>query len=264
MLKLWGIPTSHSASYHPQANGQAERTVQTICRAITTSTSVDALWNAELPSIVQGYNASFHSSIRMTPFEVMHGRKCMVPLSLWHGNVAGTDVVPESAAGPAGSPPSDWLLTGLSRRMEAFGHFRPVTVPDTPAATAEFAASPDPGTPAAVVEDAQSGPVGMPHVEMLPEGPFPVVSDKDADPFGTQAAHFDLTRTAAADNVRRAQDRMVATYARRRASSSAQDETTLEPGCWVSCSRRSARLESCRTQLLGRSRWCAGQGNLRP
>ena len=79
LLKLWGIPTSHSASYHPQANGQAERRVQTICRAITTSTSVDALWDAELLSIVQGYNASFHSSIRMTPSEVMYGRKCMVP-----------------------------------------------------------------------------------------------------------------------------------------------------------------------------------------
>ena len=60
-----------------------------------------------------------------------------------------------------------------------------------------------------MVEDAQPGPVGMPNVEMLPEGPFPVVDDKDAGPFDTQAAHFDLTRTA--DNVRRAQDRMVAT-----------------------------------------------------
>jgi len=66
-----------SSAYHPQTDGQTERTIQSLedlLRACVLKQGVSSVeW---LPLIEFTYNNSFHSNIRMTPFEALYGRRC--------------------------------------------------------------------------------------------------------------------------------------------------------------------------------------------
>jgi hypothetical protein len=69
-----------STSYHPQMDGQLKRTIQTLedmLRACVLED--DGSWIDNLPLIEFSYN-SYHSSIGMTPYEALYGRKCRTPL----------------------------------------------------------------------------------------------------------------------------------------------------------------------------------------
>jgi transposase InsO family protein len=66
-----------SFAYHPQTDGQTERTIQSLedlLRACVLEQGVS--WVVCLPLIEFTYNNSFHSSIGMTPFEALYGRRC--------------------------------------------------------------------------------------------------------------------------------------------------------------------------------------------
>ncbi|GAU44828.1 hypothetical protein TSUD_327100 [Trifolium subterraneum] len=70
-----------SSAYHPQTDGQSERTIQyleDLLRACVLEQGVS--WDLCLPLIEFTYNNSFHSSIRMTPFEALYARRCRTPL----------------------------------------------------------------------------------------------------------------------------------------------------------------------------------------
>jgi len=63
-----------SSAYHPLTDGQAERTIQSLqdlLRACVLEQGVS--WVECLPFIKFTYNNSFHSSIRMAPFEALYG-----------------------------------------------------------------------------------------------------------------------------------------------------------------------------------------------
>ena len=51
-------------------------------------------WDGHLPLIEFTYNNSFHSSIGMTPFEALYGRRCRTPLC-WHESGESAIVGPE-------------------------------------------------------------------------------------------------------------------------------------------------------------------------
>ncbi|KAD5802973.1 hypothetical protein E3N88_14333 [Mikania micrantha] len=61
-----------STAYHPQTDGQSERTIQTF--------DFGGNWDSHLPLIEFSYNNSYHTSIRCAPFEALYGRKCRSPL----------------------------------------------------------------------------------------------------------------------------------------------------------------------------------------
>jgi len=89
-----------SSAYHPQTDGQTERTIQSLedfLRACVLEQSVS--WVECLPLIEFTYNNHFHSSIGMTPFEALYGRRCRTPLCWFESGestLLGPDVVQET------------------------------------------------------------------------------------------------------------------------------------------------------------------------
>ncbi|GJS33220.1 putative reverse transcriptase domain-containing protein [Tanacetum coccineum] len=74
--KAMGTQLDMSKTYHPQTDGQRERTFQTLedmLRAYVIDFGND--WERHLPLIEFSYNNSYHASIKAAPFEALYGRK---------------------------------------------------------------------------------------------------------------------------------------------------------------------------------------------
>ncbi|GKC30507.1 putative reverse transcriptase domain-containing protein, partial [Tanacetum coccineum] len=70
-----------STAYHPETDGQSERTIQTLedmLRACVIDFGKG--WDKHLPLIEFSYNNSYHASIKATPFEALYGQKCRSPI----------------------------------------------------------------------------------------------------------------------------------------------------------------------------------------
>ncbi|GJT06663.1 reverse transcriptase domain-containing protein [Tanacetum coccineum] len=70
-----------STAYHPETDGQSERTIQTLedmLRAYVIDFGNS--WDKHLPLAEFSYNNSYHASIKATPFEALYGRKCRSPV----------------------------------------------------------------------------------------------------------------------------------------------------------------------------------------
>ncbi|PHU19290.1 hypothetical protein BC332_10441 [Capsicum chinense] len=76
-----GTQVNLSTAFHPQTDGQAEVTIQTL-GDILRDCVIDfkESWEDHLPLIEFAYNNSFHSSIKMAPFEALYGRRCRSPI----------------------------------------------------------------------------------------------------------------------------------------------------------------------------------------
>ncbi|GKB51533.1 putative reverse transcriptase domain-containing protein [Tanacetum coccineum] len=70
-----------STTYHPETDGQSERTIQTLedmLRACVIDFGKG--WDKHLPLIEFSYNNSYYKSIKVAPFEALYGRKCRSPI----------------------------------------------------------------------------------------------------------------------------------------------------------------------------------------
>jgi len=68
-------------AFHPQTNGQFERTIQTLedmLRACALEYS--GSWDHNLPLVKFAYNNRYHLSINMAPYEALYGRHCITPM----------------------------------------------------------------------------------------------------------------------------------------------------------------------------------------
>ncbi|KAL0362171.1 UNVERIFIED_CONTAM: Transposon Tf2-11 polyprotein [Sesamum calycinum] len=66
-----------STVFHPQTDGQSERTIQILEYMMRAcKTEFRGNWDDHLPLMEFAYNNSFHSSIGMAPYEALYGRKC--------------------------------------------------------------------------------------------------------------------------------------------------------------------------------------------
>ncbi|XP_074362278.1 uncharacterized protein LOC141702511 [Apium graveolens] len=76
-----GTRLSMSTAYHPQTDGQSERTIQTL-EDMLRACALDCKgsWDDHLPLVEFAYNNSYHSSIGMAPYEALYGRKCRSPV----------------------------------------------------------------------------------------------------------------------------------------------------------------------------------------
>ncbi|GKB20602.1 putative reverse transcriptase domain-containing protein, partial [Tanacetum coccineum] len=71
-----GTQLDMSTTYHPEADGQSERTIQTLedmLRACVIDFGKG--WEKHLPLVEFSYNSSYHASIKAAPFEALYGRK---------------------------------------------------------------------------------------------------------------------------------------------------------------------------------------------
>ncbi|GKF94625.1 reverse transcriptase domain-containing protein, partial [Tanacetum coccineum] len=79
--KALGIQLNFSTAYHPQTDGQSERTIQTL-EGMLRACVIDFGngWDRHLPLVEFSYNNSYHTSIKAAPFEALYGRKCRSPV----------------------------------------------------------------------------------------------------------------------------------------------------------------------------------------
>ncbi|GKE38292.1 putative reverse transcriptase domain-containing protein, partial [Tanacetum coccineum] len=81
LQKALGTSLDMSTAYHPQTDGQSERTIQTLedmLRACVIDFGNG--WVKHLPLVEFSYNNSYHASIKAAPFEALYGRKCHSPV----------------------------------------------------------------------------------------------------------------------------------------------------------------------------------------
>ncbi|GJW15778.1 putative reverse transcriptase domain-containing protein [Tanacetum coccineum] len=79
--KALGTQLDMSMAYHPQMDGQSERTIQTLedmLRACVIDFGKG--WDRQLPLVEFSYNNSYHMSIKAAPFEALYGQKCQSPV----------------------------------------------------------------------------------------------------------------------------------------------------------------------------------------
>ncbi|KAI3698179.1 hypothetical protein L6452_31291 [Arctium lappa] len=101
LQKEFGTHVKLSTTYHPQTDGQSERTIQTL-EDMLRSCVIDfgGSWDSHLPLVEFAYNNSYHSSIGMAPFEALYGRKCRTPvcwLEAGEKQFLGPEIVQETA-----------------------------------------------------------------------------------------------------------------------------------------------------------------------
>ena len=95
-----GTQVNLSTAFHPQTDGQAERTILTL-EDMLRACALDfkGSWDDHLPLIEFAYNNSYHSSIGMAPYEALYGRKCRSPIGWFEvgeSGLIGPDLVQQT------------------------------------------------------------------------------------------------------------------------------------------------------------------------
>ena len=80
-MKELGVKLNLSTAFHPQTDGQSERTIQTLEDMLRSCVlQFKGHWNEYLPLAEFTYNNSYHTSIEMSPYEALYGKQCRTPL----------------------------------------------------------------------------------------------------------------------------------------------------------------------------------------
>ncbi|GKU99825.1 hypothetical protein SLEP1_g12612 [Rubroshorea leprosula] len=92
--KAMGTQLKLSIAYHPQTDGQSKRTIQVLEDMLRTcALDLPESWDDHLPLVEFAYNNSYHSSIKMAPYEALYGRRCRAPIcwaEVGYGRVSPT------------------------------------------------------------------------------------------------------------------------------------------------------------------------------
>jgi hypothetical protein len=76
-----GTELKFSTAFHPQTDGQSERTIQTLEDMLRACVlEFRGNWDEHLPLMEFAYNNSYHTSIDMAPYEALYGRTCRTPI----------------------------------------------------------------------------------------------------------------------------------------------------------------------------------------
>ncbi|GJS53964.1 retrotransposon protein, putative, ty3-gypsy subclass [Tanacetum coccineum] len=98
--KALGTRLDLSTTYHPETDGQSERTIQTL-EDMLRACAIDfgGNWDTHLPLVEFSYNNSYHSSVKCSPFEALYGRKCRTPIAwakVGESKLFGPEIVQET------------------------------------------------------------------------------------------------------------------------------------------------------------------------
>nr|GEV40618.1 putative reverse transcriptase domain-containing protein [Tanacetum cinerariifolium] len=76
-----GTRLDMSIAYHPEMDGQSERTIQTLEDMLRACViNFGGSWDRHLPLVEFSYNNSYNASIKAAPFEALYGQKCTSPV----------------------------------------------------------------------------------------------------------------------------------------------------------------------------------------
>ncbi|GJR98607.1 putative reverse transcriptase domain-containing protein [Tanacetum coccineum] len=98
--KALGTDISMSTAYHPETDGQSERTIQTLedmLRACVIDFGKG--WVKHLPLAEFSYNNSYHASIKVAPYEALYGQKCRSPVcwaEVGEAQLTGPELIQET------------------------------------------------------------------------------------------------------------------------------------------------------------------------
>ena len=92
-----GTRLTMSTSFHPQTDGQSERTIQ-VLEDMLGACVLDhqGSWEEHLPLVEFAYNNSYQASIQMAPYEALYGRPCRSPLcwiEVGESSITGPDLI---------------------------------------------------------------------------------------------------------------------------------------------------------------------------
>ncbi|GKA51153.1 putative reverse transcriptase domain-containing protein [Tanacetum coccineum] len=83
MQEALGSRLDMSTAYHPQTDGQSERTIKTLEDTLRACVlDFEGSWDVHLSLVEFSYNNSYHFSVRCAPFEALYGRKFRSPI-MW-------------------------------------------------------------------------------------------------------------------------------------------------------------------------------------
>ena len=79
--KAIGTRLTMSTTFHPQTDGQSERTIQ-VLEDMLRACVLDhkGSWEEHLPLVEFAYNNSYQASIQMAPYEALYERPCRSPI----------------------------------------------------------------------------------------------------------------------------------------------------------------------------------------
>ncbi|GJV76399.1 putative reverse transcriptase domain-containing protein [Tanacetum coccineum] len=130
-VKALGTSLDMSTTYHPETDGQSERTIQTLedmLRAYVIDFGKG--WVNHLPLVEFFYNNSYHASIKAALFEALYGRKCRSPIywaEVGEVQITGPEMVQETTE----------KIVLIKQRMQA-AHDRQKSYPDLKRNPMEF------------------------------------------------------------------------------------------------------------------------------
>ncbi|GKD92474.1 putative reverse transcriptase domain-containing protein [Tanacetum coccineum] len=98
--KALGTDISMTTAYHPETDGQSERTIQTLeDRLRACVINFGKGWVKHLPLAEFSYNNSYYTSIKAAPYEALHGRKCRSPVcwaEVGEAQLTGPELIQET------------------------------------------------------------------------------------------------------------------------------------------------------------------------
>ena len=76
-----GTTLHFNTAFHPETNGQSERTIQTLEDLLMACVlDFKRYWVKYLPLVEFAYNNSFQDSIGMAPYKALYGEICRTPI----------------------------------------------------------------------------------------------------------------------------------------------------------------------------------------
>jgi hypothetical protein len=89
-----------SSAYHPQTDGQTERTNQVLEDMLRAcALKHGGSWDKGFPFVEFSYNNSYQTSLKMAPFKALYGRKCKSPLywsKIGESQLFGSEIIREA------------------------------------------------------------------------------------------------------------------------------------------------------------------------
>ena len=99
--KVMGTRLTMSTTFHPQTDGQSERTIQVLEDTLRACVlDHKGVWEEHLPLVEFSYNDSYQASIQMAPYEALYHKPCKSPLCLTEvgeSSITGPDLIRDTS-----------------------------------------------------------------------------------------------------------------------------------------------------------------------